>query len=81
VYVRKTAVPSGRLPVAKVLGQYRGQSAVERRFHPWKGPLAVAPVFWNNPERSAALVCMVVWALLVLAWLARPVRRRLRGQR
>src|SRR3712207_9572088 len=48
--------------------------------HHLKGPLAVAPVFLKNPARIAGLLCVLVWALLVLALMERQVRRNLRGK-
>jgi transposase len=80
LYVLKTDVRSRALPLAEVLRGYRGQSAVERRFHHLKGPLAVAPVFLKSPERIAGLLCVLVWALMVLALMERQVRRKLQGK-
>jgi Domain of unknown function (DUF4277) len=79
-YVLKTNLPRRERPVAEVLRTYREQSQVERRFHHLKGPLAVAPVFLKSPERIAGLLCVLVWALMVLALLERQVRRRLGGK-
>ena len=67
-------------PAAEVLRTYKGQSQVERRFHHLKGPLAVAPMFLKNPERIAGLLCVLVWALMVLALMERQVRRELKGK-
>lgn len=80
VYVLKTNLPGRSHPLAEVLRTYKGQSAVERRFHHLKGPLAVAPMFLKNPERIAGLLCILVWALMVLALMERQVRRELKGQ-
>jgi transposase len=80
VYVLKTDLSKRQWKVAKVLGQYRGQSKVERRFHHLKGPLAVAPMFLKNPQRIAGLMCVLVWALMVMALMERQVRRKLKGQ-
>src|SRR4051794_408960 len=77
VYVLKTNLPERTHPVAEVLRAYKGQSRVERRFHHLKGPLAVAPVFLKNPNRIAGLLCVLVWALMVLALMERQVRREL----
>ena len=63
-----------------MLRAYKGQAQVERRFHHLKGPLAVAPVFLKNPERIAGLLCVLVWALMVLALMERQVRRELGGK-
>jgi transposase len=80
VYVLKTNLSARQRPLAEVLRNYREQSQVERRFHHLKGPLAVAPMFLKNPERIAGLLCVLVWALLVLALLERQVRRGLKGK-
>jgi transposase len=77
VYVLKTNLPARAHPVAEVLRAYKGQSQVERRFHHLKGPLAVAPVFLKNPDRIAGLLCVLVWALMVLALMERQARREL----
>jgi transposase len=80
VYVLKTNLPKTTHPTAKVLGTYKQQSHVERRFHHLKGPLAVAPMFLKNPQRIAGLLCILIWALLVLALMERQVRRSLKGK-
>ncbi|HJZ55187.1 MAG TPA: IS1634 family transposase [Gemmataceae bacterium] len=80
VYVLKTNLPREGYRLTKVLRTYKGQSQVERRFHHLKGPLAVAPMFLKNPERIAGLLCVLVWALMVLALMERQVRRELKGQ-
>jgi transposase len=80
VYVLKTDLPKTSHPMAKVLRTYKQQSCVERRFHHLKGPLAVAPMFLKNPKRMAGLLCILVWALLVLALMEREVRRGLKGK-
>src|SRR5829696_7105956 len=77
VYVLKTNLHGRTHPVAEVLRAYKGQSQVERRFHHLKGPLAVAPVFLKNPGRIAGLLCVLVWALMVVALMERQVRREL----
>ena len=77
VYVLKTNLPGRTHPLAEVLRAYKGQSRVERRFHHLKGPLAVAPMFLTNPDRIAGLLCVLVWALMVLALMERRVRREL----
>jgi transposase len=80
VYVLKTNLPERSYPLAEVLRTYKGQSRVERRFHHLKGPLAVAPMFLKNPKRIAGLLCVLVWALMVLALMERQVRRELKGR-
>lgn len=80
VYVLKTNLSSRECPLAEVLRTYREQSQVERRFHHLKGPLAVAPMFLHNPQRIAGLLCVLVWALMVLALMERQVRRGMKGK-
>jgi Domain of unknown function (DUF4277) len=80
VYVLKTNLPGRTYPVAEVLRAYKGQSRVERRFHHLKGPLEVAPMFLKNPDRIAGLLCILVWALMVLALMERQARRELGGE-
>jgi transposase len=80
VFVLKTNLTEQRHPLAKVLAKYKEQSQVERRFRHLKGPLAVAPMFLKNPERIAGLMCVLVWALMVLALMERQVRRELDGK-
>jgi transposase len=80
VYVLKTNLSSRRCPTAQALSTYKGQSQVERRFHHLKGPLAVAPMFLEKPERMAGLLCVLVWALMVLALMERATRRSLKGK-
>jgi hypothetical protein len=80
VYVLKTNWSTQSYPLAKTLAKYKEQSQVERRIHHLKGPLAVAPMFLKNPERMAGLLCILVWALRVMALMERQVRRSLKGK-
>jgi transposase len=80
VYVLKTNLSKQSCPLAKTLAKYKEQSGVERRIHHLKGPLAVAPMFLKNPERIAGLLCILLWALLVMALMERQVRRSLKGK-
>jgi transposase len=80
VYVLKTNLSKSRMPIAKLLATYGDQKHVERRIHHLKGPLAIAPMFLENPKRIAGLLCILVWALMVMALMERQVRRRLRGK-
>jgi len=80
VYVLKTNLSKQSYPLARTLAKYKEQSRVERRIHHLKGPLAVAPMFLKNPERIAGLLCILVWALMVMALMEREVRRNLKGK-
>ena len=80
VFVLKTNLSKSKNPVATVLAKYREQSKVEKRFHHLKGPLAVTPMFLENPKRIAGLLIILTWALTVLALMERQVRKNLKGQ-
>lgn len=80
VFVLKTNLSKSKQPIATVLAKYREQSKVEKRFHHFKGPLAVAPMFLQNPKRIAGLLIILGWALTVLALMERQVRKNLKGQ-
>ncbi|MFE0703615.1 DUF4277 domain-containing protein [Streptomyces sp. NPDC058872] len=55
----------------------RALDAVERRYHDFKGPLAVTPVFVQHHRRVAALIQVICPALLVFCFIERQVRRAL----
>jgi transposase len=80
VFLLKTNLPKKGCPLRRVLRKYKEQSQVERRIRHLKGPLAVAPMFLEKPERIAGLLCILVWALMVLALMERQVRRSLKGK-
>jgi transposase len=80
VYVLKTNLSKRTHPIAVLLSTYGEQKHVERRIHHLKGPLAVAPMFLEKPERMGGLLCILMWALMVMALMERQVRRRLRGK-
>jgi len=80
VYLLKTSQSKRACPLVAALTSYKQQSQVERRFGDFKGPLAVAPMFLKNPKRMAGLLCVLVWALLVLSLMERQVRRELKGE-
>ena len=80
VYLLKTNLTKTQSPFAATLAKYKEQIGVERRFHHLKGPLAVAPMFLKNPERIAGLLCILVWAMMVLALMERQVRHNLQGE-
>jgi transposase len=80
VFLLKTNLSKSKHPIATVLAKYREQSKVEKRFHHFKGPLAVTPMFLENPKRIAGLLIVLMWALTVLALMERQVRKNLKGQ-
>ncbi len=59
---------------AGVFRHYKGQEAPERRYHNFKGPLAVAPLFLKNNRRIEALISVICLALLIFALVERAVR-------
>jgi hypothetical protein len=80
VYLLKTNLSSKQCPLAQTLARYKEQSKVENRIHYIKGPLAVTPMFLKNPQRIAGLLCILVWALMVLTLMERQVRRSLKSK-
>lgn len=79
-FVLKTNLPKKQYPLAKVLAAYRGQSRVENRIHYIKGPLAVTPMFLENPKRIAGMMVILLWSLTVLTLMERQVRKNLDGK-
>ena len=59
---------------AGVLSAYKGQETVERRYHNFKGPIAVAPMFLKNNRRIEALITVICLALLIFSLVERAVR-------
>ncbi len=59
---------------AGVFAHYKGQEAPERRYHNFKGPLAVAPMFLKNNRRIETLISVICLALLIFALVERAVR-------
>jgi transposase len=59
---------------ADVLSAYKGQETVERRYHNFKGPIAVAPMFLKNNRRIEALITVICLALLIFSLVERAVR-------
>ncbi|WP_246144925.1 hypothetical protein [Actinacidiphila oryziradicis] len=47
---------------------------MERRYHDFKGPLAVAPMFVQHNHRVAALIQVICLALLLFCLIERQVR-------
>ena len=62
------------IDTAGVFRYYKGQQAPERRYHNFKGPLAVAPMFLKNNRRIEALISVICLALLIFALVERTVR-------
>jgi transposase len=59
---------------ADVLHSDKGQETVERRYHGFKGPLAVAPTLLRNNKRMTALITVICLALLTYCLIERQIR-------
>jgi len=79
-YLIKTDLPKHQVPAAKVLEEYKEQIHVERRIGDMKGPLAIAPMFLEKPQRIAGMMQILLWALMALSLMERDVRRSLNGK-
>jgi transposase len=76
-YALLTNLPK-TVTAAKVLARYKNQPATsERRYHDFKGPLAVAPMFLHTNRRITALIGVICLALLIYCLVEREVRRTL----
>ena len=79
-YLLKTNMTKKDFPASEVLREYKEQIHVERRIRDLKGPLAVAPMFLEKPERMGGLLQILMWSLMVLTLMERAVRRSLKGK-
>lgn len=76
-YALLTNLPE-TVTTAQILARYKNQPGVsERRYHDFKGPLAVAPMFLHTNRRIAALIGVICLALLIYCLVEREVRRNL----
>jgi transposase len=76
-YALLTNLPAS-ITAATVLARYKNQpGASERRYHDFKGPLAVAPMFLHTNRRIAALIGVICLALLIYCLVEREARRNL----
>lgn len=76
-YALVTRLTPQQADAAEVLRRYKGQGVVERRYHDFKGPLAVAPIFLEHNRRITALITVICLALLVFCLIERQVRQAL----
>jgi transposase len=76
-YCLLTNLDPATADAGEVLTRYKGQEVVERRYHNFKGPLAVAPIFLKNNRRIEALLSVICLALLIFCLIERDVRRAL----
>ncbi|MFC9915792.1 hypothetical protein [Streptomyces sp. NPDC127197] len=79
-YALLAGIPRTTAGPAQVLIHYKGHGTVERRYHDFKGPLAVTPVFVQHNHRVAALIQVICLALLVFSLIERQVRQALGPQ-
>jgi len=70
---------TGEIEDAELFELYHDQDKVEKAMKWLKGPLRVAPIFLELPERIAGLGVLYVLALQVNALIQREIRRRLRA--
>jgi transposase len=76
-YALLTNLPA-TLTAAQVLTRYKNQPGTsERRYHDFKGPLAVAPMFLHTNRRITALIGVICLALLIYCLTEREARRNL----
>lgn len=76
-YALLTNLPA-KVGAAQVLARYKNQpGASERRYHDFKGPLAVAPMFLHTNRRITALIGVICLALLIYCLVEREARRNL----
>jgi transposase len=77
-YALLTNLDTQAASAADVLTRYKNQpSTAERRYHDFKGPLAVAPIFLHTNRRIAALIGVICLALLIYCLIEREARRNL----
>ena len=76
-YALLTKLPA-TVTAAQALTRYKNQpGASERRYHDFKGPLAVAPIFQHTTRRITTLIGIVCLALLIYCLIEREARRNL----
>ena len=76
-YALLTNLPA-KVSAAHVLARYKNQPGTsERRYHDFKGPLAVAPMFLHTNRRITALIGVICLALLIYCLIEREARRNL----
>ncbi|MFC3894454.1 hypothetical protein ACFOWZ_23490 [Lentzea rhizosphaerae] len=72
-YALLTNLPDS-VTTGEILIRYKGQEVVKRRYSAFKGPLAVAPMFFKNNRRITALMTVICLALLIFCLIERRVR-------
>ncbi len=79
-YTLLTNVPRQEADIHAIFRDYKAQSAAERRFADWKGPLKVRPMFIKNNKRIVGLVLVLAFALLIFSLIERETRHQLKDR-
>ena len=69
------------LKAAEVLGCYKDQPYLEKRFSTLKSVLVVAPVFLKKPERVEAMLLLYLIALMIVALIERKIRKEMEAKK
>ncbi len=65
---------------SELLGKWKQEAVIERRYSDWKGPLRVRPVFVTSNQRMVALMLLLHLSLMIYCLIEREARRRLAEQ-
>jgi len=79
-YVLLCSWPKEKATPSELLGKWKQEATIERRYSDWKGPLRVRPVFVTSNQRMVALVLLLHLALMIYCLIEREARRRLAEQ-
>jgi hypothetical protein len=79
-YVLLCSWPKENATASELLGKWKQEATIERRYSDWKGPLRVRPVFVTSNRRMVALVLLLHLALMIYCLIEREARRRLAEQ-
>jgi hypothetical protein len=79
-YVLLCSWPKERATPSELLGKWKQEAMIERRYSDWKGPLRVRPVFVTSNRRMVALILLLHLALMIYCLIEREARRRLAEQ-
>ena len=79
-YVLLCSWPKEKATNSELLGKWKQEALIERRYSDWKGPLRVRPVFVTSNRRMVALVLLLHLALMIYCLIEREARRRLAEQ-
>jgi uncharacterized protein DUF4277/DDE family transposase len=79
-YVLLCSWAKERATKSELLGKWKQEATIERRYSDWKGPLRVRPVFVTNNQRMVALMLLLHLSLMIYCLIEREARRRLAEQ-